>query len=371
MLNYEYPPLGGGGAPVSCNLAQELVKLGHSVDVVTMHYKNLPWHELLNGVNIYRIPCIRLRKDICRIYEMVSFAVMAIPFVYKLVKSKKYDINHTHFIFPTGLVSLIIKKFTGQPYIITAHGSDVPGYNPERFTKVHKFLLPLWKSIVLNSDKITTPTNSLKELILTNLKGVFPIEVIPNGICSEDYIHTQPKAKKILLVSRLFKRKGFQYFLRALQDIVLDYEINIVGDGPYREELEKQAAGLKQKVNFLGWLENNSSQLRGLYGESSIFVFPSEAENFPIVLLEAMASKDAIISSNAGGCPEVVGDSAILVEPKNAEAIKGALLRLTKDENLAMSLGQKARTRIEQEFDWKKVSAKFENLFNQRKRHQL
>jgi hypothetical protein len=145
MLNYEFPPLGGGGSFVSYNLAKKLAQFGHEIDVVTMGYKDLKKHEFVDGINIYRIPCIRRRKGVCHTYEMLSFIVLAVPVILKLVETKKYVLNHTHFIFPTGVLSLIVKKLTGLKYFVTAHGSDIPGHNPERFQLQHKLFLPLWK----------------------------------------------------------------------------------------------------------------------------------------------------------------------------------------------------------------------------------
>ena len=164
-LSYEFPPLGGGGAKVVYGLTKELVKLGHEVDLVTMGFRGLPKYEEINGTNIYRVPCFRNRESICSTHEMVSYALSAIPFAVRLVKRKQYEINHTHFILPDGFVSYLLKKMIKLPYIITAHGSDVPGYNPDRFIIDHKILSPLWKKIVYNADQIVCLSESLKSLV--------------------------------------------------------------------------------------------------------------------------------------------------------------------------------------------------------------
>src|SRR5919108_3063185 len=147
MLSYEFPPLGGGGAKVVHGLSKELVKLGHSVDLVTMGFRELPRYEQINGVNVHRIQCIRTRESICSTPEMISYVLSAIPTVLRLMRREHYHINHTHFILPDGLVSYILKRFTGLPYIITAHGSDVPGYNPNRFKLGHKLFSGSWMKV--------------------------------------------------------------------------------------------------------------------------------------------------------------------------------------------------------------------------------
>ncbi len=88
------------------------------------------------------------------------------------------------------------------------------------------------------------------------------------------------------------------------------------------------AKQLNVPAKFYGYVDNNSPELRELYETASIFVFTSESENFPIVLLEAMAAGAAIITTSGTGCAEVVGDAAILVPPRDPEAIRAALEQL-------------------------------------------
>ena len=113
MLNYEFPPLGGGASPVSYEIAKGLVELGHSVDVVTMGFKGLPSFECIDGINVYRVRCLRSKKEICKSYEMLSYVISAKLFLGRFLKKHKYDICHCHFIIPTGIVALWVKKKFG------------------------------------------------------------------------------------------------------------------------------------------------------------------------------------------------------------------------------------------------------------------
>jgi len=72
MLNYEFLPLGGGASPVSYEIAKGYAKLGHKVDVVTMGYKNLLNFEIKEGINIYRVKCLRSKKEICHPWEQLK-----------------------------------------------------------------------------------------------------------------------------------------------------------------------------------------------------------------------------------------------------------------------------------------------------------
>ncbi|MCA9485852.1 MAG: glycogen/starch synthase, partial [Nanoarchaeota archaeon] len=73
MLNYEFPPLGGGASPVSYEISKGLVKLGHRVDVVTMGYRDLEQVEKKEGINVYRVKCMRSKKEICHPWEQLSY----------------------------------------------------------------------------------------------------------------------------------------------------------------------------------------------------------------------------------------------------------------------------------------------------------
>jgi glycosyltransferase involved in cell wall biosynthesis len=358
MLCYEFPPLGGGASKVAHGLSKELVRLAHQVDLVTMAYRGLPESEWVDGVRVFRVPCIRTRRHACSLPEAGSYLIPVIRKVRRLVRTKHYDINHTHFILPDGLIAWLAQKFADLPYIITAHGSDVPGYNPDRLKITHKVVAPVWKEITRNAAQVVCPSLILKSLASKRMENS-KIVLIPNGF---DYNRFQPhgeKVKRILIVTRMFKRKGVQYLLKSLEDLVLDYEVHIVGDGPYLPTLKRMAGNIKAPLRFWGWLDNQSPILKELYEASKIFVLASEEENFPIALLEAMASELAIITTKGTGCAEVVGDTAVLVEPRNSKMIRSALKKLTRDTSLCARLGKAARRRVKTNFSWDIVAKRY------------
>jgi hypothetical protein len=113
-LCYEYPPIGGGGAKVVAGLINTLANQGNNIDLVTMGFRNLPHFQTLNGVSIYRVPCLRRKASICHPHEMASYLFMAQPILSKLIHQERYDVNHTHFIFPDGLLAFRVKQLTGM-----------------------------------------------------------------------------------------------------------------------------------------------------------------------------------------------------------------------------------------------------------------
>lgn len=357
VLNYEYPPVGGGGATVTAQLCEQLVQRGHAVDVVTMRHDRLAAEETVNGVRIFRPWSFRKQADLCRTFEMATYLAGAWRPVLQLARRRRYDIVHAHFIIPTSPLAWRLRKKTGIPYVLTCHGSDVPGYNPDRFLAAHRLLMPFWKRLTRSADLLVSPSESLRDLILQHCPEA-QVRLIPNGFNPTLFDPSRPRDKSILLCSRLLPRKGFQYVLEALRDLDLDWQVHIVGDGPYLETLRAAAAQCKPRIHFHGWMDRNDPKLRTLYETASIFVFPSESENFPTVLLEAMAAGAAIITSTAGGCPEVVGEAALLAEPKNPESIRRQLLRLVESEPLRRQLSKAAVQRAEQ-FRWALIADRY------------
>lgn len=362
-LNYEFPPIGGGGSPVSYELGRELVAQGHDVDVVTMGFNGLPSREVVDGIDVHRVPCVRKRPDVCKTHEMASFVLAALPKVARLTAARAYDVNHTHFIMPTGLLARMLKSWARLPIVVTVHGSDVPGYNPDRFGLEHRMLGPLWRWILNGTDHLISPSRFLEKLVNQRRTGR-PISIIPNGFRYERFRPDRPKERRILLVSRMLPRKGVQHLLAALPDIDLKgFEVDIVGDGPYLPTLRQMAAQQGLPVTFWGWLDNKSPELKDLYERSSIFAFTSEAENFPVVLLEAMAAGQGIVTCDGTGCPEVVGSDALLVPPRRPDRLGEALRRLIEDDQLRFELGRRARARVEQEFGWQGIARRHVALY--------
>lgn len=363
VVSYEYPPLGGGGAKVVDGLISRLLNQGYEVDLVTMGFRGLLRQETRNGLRIFRVPGIRRNQSMCRAYEMIPYILLAPFTAVRLARRHRYSINHTHFIFPDALVSVIVKKLAGVPFVTTAHGSDVPGYNPNRFQLIHKILLPVWRWLTSQIDCIVCPSGFIEQLILKSNPRARTL-VIPNGIELDRFSPGTVKRKQVLCVTRMFERKGVQYLVEAFQRIKRDdWTLEIVGDGPYLEQITAMARGWPD-VHVRGFLENDSMELRKLYEESAIFSLPSASENFPIVLLEAMTAGAAIITTSGTGCADVAGDTAELVTPRNTAELAEALQKLMDDTEYRESLAQRGRARVEQYFSWPSVVQQHVELYD-------
>jgi len=275
---------------------------------------------------------------------------------------------HSHFILPDGLLGLWAQLAVGLPFIITAHGTDVPHHNPHRVRWLHFCLRPLWRQLTVRASVVVCPSGYLKTRVL-NANRRARTMVVPNGFDPSRFRAAKPKTKRILVVTRMVEFKGVQFLLQALHGLHIDYEVILVGDGPYSETLKKYANELDVPVRFTGWLDNNSAELKRLYESSSIFVFPSEIENCPLVLLEAMAAGLAIITTQGTGCGELVGNTAMLVPPRDPQAIRTALIELINRPELTEALGNAARSRLEGTFSWGAIADRYREIYGNHARY--
>ncbi len=358
VLNYEFPPLGGGASPVSYELALKLSETGDfDIDVVTMRYKNLPKYEEINeNFRIHRVWSWRSKKEICHPWEQATYLVSGWFKCKELLQKKKFDICHCHFIIPTGILALRLRKKFKLPYIITSHGSDVLGYNP-RFKLLYPFLVNVWNDILNNAQKIILPSFFLRGEILK----VYPVfdsgkmSVIPNGFDVNKF-KPQEKKKYIFSSGRLLTNKCFQFLIKSVSITDIGYEVHIAGDGPMMSELQELALKSKTKIVLHGWLDNRGSEYKNLLEQSAIYVLASEKENASVALLEAMSAGCAVITTNVSGCLETVGNSGLTVNPRNSEEIRHALKEIINDESF---WGKCARDRVLKLYDWDLVLKKY------------
>ncbi len=365
LLNYEFPPLGGGASPVSYEIADRLSKTNDfCIDVITMGYKNLPrYEEVNNNFKIHRVKCLRSKKELCHPWEQATYLFFAWQKCKKLLKLNHYDLCHCHFIIPTGILAAKIKEKYHLPYIITTHGSDVLGYNA-RFKWLYPFLIKTWKNILNNANEIISPSNFLKSEIM-KVYSQFEenkIKVIPNGFDTNQF-KPQEKKKYIFSSGRLLVNKGFQYLIKAVSKINIQYEVHIAGDGPMLNELKQLAEKSKTPVIFHGWLNNKSEKYKNLLEQASIFVLASEKENASISLLEAMSAGCVVITTNQSGCAETIGDTGILIKPKNEEDLRLSLLNIINDQNLQNNKQAETRKRILNTYNWETVLLKYKQAY--------
>jgi len=365
-LNYEFPPLGGGASAVSFELAKELSRdKRFAIDIVTMNYKGMKTYEEINDrLHIHRVNCLRSRKEICHPQEQLTYLVSAYFKINKLLRQNEYDLCHAHFLIPTGILAYILNKQTGLKYLITSHGSDVPGFNPDRLLFLHQFTRPILRLISRGAERITDPSRFLQQLILKNISQKLKqkITIIPNGI-DINKLKPRQKEKYILSTGRFLPRKGFQYLIKAVSHKDYGYPVHLVGNGPMFKQLKKLAAKSKTKIVFHGWLDNKSEKYKNLLEKAAIFCLFSNRESSGMSLMEAMSAGCAVITTTAGGGAETVGHSGFLLPPKNYLPLRKKIEFLIKNQRNLKKYQLKARQKAEKNFAWKVLIKKYKKLY--------
>lgn len=359
MLNYEFPPIGGGASPVSRDIGKELVKLGHQVAVVTMGFNHLPSYEIMDGMNIHRVRCIRTKAFVCHPWEQLSYLISSYFCIKKILKTHHFDLVYAHFIIPTGVLALWLKKAYDIHYVITAHGSDVMGYNQKRFRILHKILLKPWKCIVSNSDNIVSPSKFLDDLIRNQLPNVRST-IIPNGVDTHCF-KALPKEKIILVLCRLQETKNVQTVIKAISLIqdMRGYKLYIAGDGPYKANLESlvNTLNIQDRIEFLGWLENKSLRHVSLVGKAAIYISASRFENSPVSVLEAISAECYPLLSDIPPHRLLIDNSDYIFDANDEKSLA------QKIEKKINEIQSGTEFNIPKPSDWTTVSERYNAIF--------
>ena len=165
----------------------------------------------------------------------------------------------------------------------------------------------------------------------------------------------------------MVERKGIQDVIRAFAHCDTDWELCIAGDGPYLRRVKSLAHELGVDAHFLGFVDRED--LQNYYDSSKLFVFPSHQENFPMVLVEAMAAGCAVISTNAEGCVEVARSGALFYDPGDTAALSHLIQRAVDDPELIKKMQAYALAAVRY-FDIRQVAREFLRVFKAaNKRH--
>lgn len=370
VINYEFPPLGGGAGRGTYNLARELAKKGHKVDVLTSRAVGFTKTEKIEGFHVYRVKSWRKGIHDCGFRGALTFLLFAIPVFLRLTRRKDYNIIHYFFSLPTGLLRFIPGKHRTVPYVVSLRGSDVPGYDSfnRNLQRVHQILLPVTRNIWRSAARVVALSSDLRNSAKES-DDVARIDIVPNGIESEMFLFDTSVDKtsptiKLICVARLIERKGVQHILRALCALPDSIKLTVVGEGNYMHVLQQLASELKldNRVNFYGYCPRD--KLVQLYNRSDIFVLPSMAESFGMVFVEAMSCGLPVIGARVGGVPDIIKEeNGILVTPDSVDDVVSAIQHLASDESLRNSMAKENRRKAVEQYAWSSVADAYELIY--------
>jgi N-acetyl-alpha-D-glucosaminyl L-malate synthase BshA len=361
-----YPTFGGSGV-VATELGIGLAKKGYKIHFITYSQptrldffnENLFYHE----VNIRSYPLFKFPP-----YELALASKMV-----DVVKYEKLDILHVHYAIPHASAALLAKQILKTqgidiPVITTLHGTDItlvgkdPSYEPVVTYSINQ------------SDGVTSVSEDLKKDTYKHFNITREIEVIPNFIDLEkfkkqrkDHFKTAicPNGEKLIVHTSNFRKvKRIDDVVKVFHKIqqVMPARLLLVGDGPERDGIEAlcRELGISEEVRFLGKLE----AVQEVLSVADLFLMPSEKESFGLAALEAMACEVPVISSNAGGIPElnINGVTGFNSNIGDIEDMTKNALHVLKEDNLP-TFKTNALKRA-QEFDVTNILPQYEAFYD-------
>ena len=364
-----YPTYGGSGA-LATELGLELARRGHEVHFITsaMPFRLRDYSE---RVYFHEVDTIAGRYPL---FEHYPYTLALASKQYEVALREKLDLLHVHYAIPHATTAFLAREMLGNshrlPVITTLHGTDITLVGQESsFYAITKFSIE-------RSDRVTAVSQYLKdETVRTFGCANCSIGVIPNFVNLQEYGPDDescreglapPGHRVITHVSNFREVKRVRDVVRVFSRIrrAIPATLIMIGDGPDRDDAEKEAVELKvaESVRFLGRLGNVANLLQA----SDLFLLPSQSESFGLAALEAMACAVPVVSTRAGGIPELVEDglSGILEPPGSVEAMARRSVELFRDADRFNAMRQAALERARQ-FSADQVVPRYEAVYRE------
>jgi N-acetyl-alpha-D-glucosaminyl L-malate synthase BshA len=361
-----YPTFGGSGV-VATELGKALADKGYNIHFITYKqparldsfHQNIFYHE------------VRLSD-----YPLFEYAPYETALASKLVDvalNANLDLIHVHYAIPHASAAFMAKQILAThgkvlPIVTTLHGTDItlvgkdPTYEPVVTFSINK------------SDGVTAVSESLRKDTIALFKIDKEIEVIPNFIDFKrfsklDKLHFKkaiaPNNEKIVTHTSNFRK------VKRIQDVMeifnlirqeIPAKLLMIGDGPERQAAEVQCRnlGMDSDVRFLGKQE----AIEELLAVSDLFIMPSESESFGLAALEAMACEVPVISSDAGGIPEVNidGKTGFVLPIKDVKGMAEKAVLLLKDDGMLSDFRENAYQQA-RKFSLEKILPNYEAFY--------
>jgi len=360
-------PYMGGVEHSTYHLCKHLIKKGCDVEVVCAD-EDKSGQNLVDGIKVTRLPYVG---------KVANTNIT--PSLPLCLLKKTFDVVHTYMPTPWSADwSVIIAKIKNKKSVISIK-NDLKKYG---------FIDNLISTIYINT--LFRLTLSLTDRILivnSDWKNVFfntghvlrnyqrKIEVVPNGIDLSLFSPKKKRVKNTLLfvsiLSSTHKFKGLDYLLESISQVksqIKDIRLVVIGEGSLKNEYIELSKNLKidKHVKFVG--EKKQTELVDYYNKANILILPSvDIEGFGNVLVEALACKTPVITTNIVGLVKDISNSrsGIIVEPKSSTQLSMAIIKLLGNQTLLEKMGDNGRKLVEEKYSWKKVADKVNNVYKE------
>lgn len=363
-----YPTYGGSGI-VATELGMSLAKKGYEVHFIS---SALPARLDITNPNIF---FHKVNVQTYPLFQYQPYDIALSSMIYRVVNLYKLDILHAHYAIPYAYAAFTAKQMLKEegkdiPLVTTLHGTDITlvGQHPSYKHAV--------EFSINQSDTVTSVSESLKNDTQKFFNIRKDIKVINNFIDNTEFDvrsecqrsqFASPDEKILIHVSNLRPVKRVEEVLQIFKNVnsQVKSKLIIIGEGPDMEKINEFLEvnpELINKVRLLGKVND----LYRILQLSDVFLLPSEQESFGLAALEAMAANTPVISSNAGGIPEVniQGETGYLAEIGNVEAMSNYTVKILSDENLLEEMKQNAKKQAVR-FDITNILPLYEKMYEE------
>ncbi|MGY8814421.1 MAG: glycosyltransferase [Gammaproteobacteria bacterium] len=359
------------------DLCKYLQRQGLVIDVLAPHAHGAKKHEILDGVTVYRYQYfISIMQNLTYSggimanlknnplnYLLVPFLlIFQIIALFRRLRSTDYQLIHAHWLIPQGFTCALLNSLPGKnigSLICTSHGGDLYSLDNTIINKIKKWTID-------KCDNFCVVSSAMKKKAAALGIAEDKVSIMPMGVDLDNLFIPVPGVdrlrKRLIFVGRLVEKKGVTCLLDAMVDVVNkfpDIELLVVGDGPLRCSLEKQASNLElnNNVNFYGSVQQH--QLPDLYSSASIAVVPSiidssgDQEGLGLVIIEAMGCNCAIIASSLEAIRDVIDrQSGLLVTPGKPKELADKICYLINNPVLRRNMASIGREKALAHFNW-------------------
>ncbi len=361
-----YPTFGGSGV-LATELGKALADKGHNIHFITYQQPvrltgfsaNIFYHEV-------RVPTYPL-------FDFPPYETALASTLVDVVKNNHLDLLHVHYAIPHASAAYMAKKILEHegikiPFITTLHGTDITLVGKDASFE------PVVRYSINMSDGVTSVSESLKQDTYKLFDIKREIKVIPNFIdftrfSKKNHEHFKtaiaPKGEKLIVHTSNFRKvKRIDDAVKVFAEIIkkIPSKLLLVGDGPERINIEKlcRELNLIDKVTFLG----KQNQVEEILSVCDLFLMPSETESFGLAALEAMACELPVISSNAGGIPElnVDGVTGYLCDVGDVATMSEKAIYILEDSERLNTFKAAAKARA-MDFDIHQIVPVYEEFY--------
>jgi len=363
-----YPTFGGSGV-LATELGKALADKGHEVHFIT--YQQPVRLNVFNANIFYH----EVRVPTYPLFDYPPYEVALASTMVDVIINHDLDLLHVHYAIPHASAAYMAKQIVLQkngrsvPVITTLHGTDITLVGKDKTYE------PVVTFSINESDAITAVSENLKEETYKSFAISKQIEVITNFVDVDRFAKKPidafrkviaPNGEKIMLHASNFRK------VKRVCDVVQVFaevrkttpaKLMMVGDGPERPMAEELARTLNvdEDVRFVGKQE----QMEEILAVSDVFLLPSEYESFGLAALEAMAAREVVISTNAGGLPEINihGETGFMANVGDVQAMSEYAIRLFSDDILLARMKESAYEQAKR-YDIMNIVPLYEKLYS-------